>query len=389
MAIDARTGRLFVANYGDGLGGSVSMLDTASGNLLRTTPVDLFPIAVAVDARHGHVLVASEAVSVFASKGSLAVLDAASGKLLRRLTLAGTPSGLALDETRNRAFVGLTNGQVVTLDTARMVTVASFKVTRSASGIALDKRIGRIFVLGTGNQWTLNTLDERTGRVLHVARVGPTALSLAVDERAGRVFVGNEGRAVGVCEAYCRVASTVSMLDARTGHLLRTIPVGQAPLNIAVNRRTGRVFVMNAGNNNGDVGTVSLLDAVSGRVVATTTVGYQPGAAAVDEQAGRVYVPNGASDTVSVLDGKSGRLLRTFGAVHGPGNAIVDTATRHVFVASADISNGFSAYTLYKPTLMDRVNTFVPSLVDAVRYVHQGRTGAVSTYNADRRGSRQ
>ena len=57
----------------------------------------------------------------------------------------------------------------------------------------------------------------------------------AVDEATERVFVGT-GR------------NTVVQLDAVSGRILRTVPVGLAPLALAVDTRSRRVFVVNHGS---------------------------------------------------------------------------------------------------------------------------------------------
>src|SRR5919199_5403671 len=53
VAVDTRTGHAFVATGSAGEPGHVSMVDMATGGLLRTVPVGLDPTAVAVDERGG------------------------------------------------------------------------------------------------------------------------------------------------------------------------------------------------------------------------------------------------------------------------------------------------------------------------------------------------
>lgn len=94
--------------------------------------------------------------------------------------------------------------------------------------------------------------------------------------------------------------------DARSGALLRTVSVGWSPAELAVDARTGRVFVANFDDH-----TVSVLDATSGAVLHTIAVGPHPSALAVDEQIGRVFVVDPFySGVISVLDATSGRVLR-------------------------------------------------------------------------------
>src|SRR5262249_8448198 len=105
--------------------------------------------------------------------------------------------------------------------------------------------------------------------------VGLHPSAVGVDERSDRVFVPNLGEA------------TVSVLDARSGVVLRTMGVGQAPAALAVAPQTDRVYIANSGD-----ATVSVLDAWSGSVIRTVAVGLQPEAVAVDGQTGAVVVGN-------------------------------------------------------------------------------------------------
>src|SRR5439155_21649044 len=105
----------------------------------------------------------------------------------------------------------------------------------------------------------VNVLDTAGGRLLRTVTVGHdhTGLSGAVvlDPRSGRVFVTTPR------------SNSVSVLDARSGRLLRSLS-GKIPLQAAVDARSGHVFVANI-----HAGTLSLLDAASGRLLRTIKVG--------------------------------------------------------------------------------------------------------------------
>jgi YVTN family beta-propeller protein len=124
---------------------------------------------------------------------------------------------------------------------------------------------------------------------------------LAVDTRTGRVFVVNTGD------------GTVSVLDARSGAFLRTVTIGPNPSAMAVDERTGRVFVTLAGPMSPDgvfmsAGSVRVLDARSGSILHTVTVGPDPRAVAVDEASGRAFVVGGGG-RVRAADAWGGVLL--------------------------------------------------------------------------------
>jgi len=78
----------------------------------------------------------------------------------------------------------------------------------------------------------------------------------------------------------------------------RRVPVGAAPVSIAVNPVNGRAYVANAGD-----GTVTVLDGNSDAVVATVPIGSHPYSIAVNGPTGKVYVTHTFGDQLSILDG--------------------------------------------------------------------------------------
>jgi len=254
IAVDEQDGRVFVANDDDA---SVSVLDARSGVPLRTTRVGPGPRALAVDAPSHRVFVVS------AGDGAVSVLDARSGVLLRTIHLDAAPtygstgsSGLGSGSTTNR------------------VIVPSF------GSVAVAALGGRVFV-GSGQAVTV--LDARSGRVLRTVGVTEAVRHLAVDPRTGHVFIAG--------------TTAVSLLDARHSWSLRTITAGGHPSALAVDARRGRVLVANMGvtDTNGlptGAGRVDIVSARTGAVLRTVPVGVAPSALAVDERTGRAVVVN-------------------------------------------------------------------------------------------------
>jgi len=107
------------------------------------------------------------------------------------------------------------------------------------------------------------------------------------------------------------------VLDGARGTLLRTTPLGSDPRDLAVDVATRRVFVADAVDN-----TVSVLDARTGVLLRTVTVNPMPlyGAQrlALDAGAGRLFVAASGGSTMvgrdpvralSVLDARTGALV--------------------------------------------------------------------------------
>jgi DNA-binding beta-propeller fold protein YncE len=133
-------------------------------------------------------------------------------------------------------------------------------------------------------------------------------LALAVDARAGRAFA--VGPAVPNAQTALRVgdvdaALLLSEFDTGSGALLRTSPRWCGASALAVDGRSGRLFVSCASDD-----TVRVVDTRSGVVLRTVTLAATPSGLAVDERRGRLYVVSGAG-TLSLRDARTGTLLAT------------------------------------------------------------------------------
>jgi DNA-binding beta-propeller fold protein YncE len=122
---------------------------------------------------------------------------------------------------------------------------------------------------------------------------------VAVDAQTARVFVANAGSLDG--QGRSRGDGSVSMLDARTGAVLRTLSTVQSPSVLAVDARAGRLFVATRGDPSSP-GSFLILDARSGALLHAVALGLYPTAVAVDERTERVFVTDvggvtGASGT--------------------------------------------------------------------------------------------
>jgi len=188
---------------------------------------------------------------------SLSMLDATSGRLLR--TVGGTrPGPMAVDTHTRRVFVlngggGTSNGVVTILDSATGRVVGNTPVGRLALPVTpvVDTRTGRVFVANDGGgTGSVSVLDARSGALLRTVTVGPHPFVMAVDGRSSRVFVTS----LGAMDAagHLTGSGSVSVLDAQSGMLLRTVPVGVEPAVIAVDERAGRAFVVNVAGDSHD-----------------------------------------------------------------------------------------------------------------------------------------
>ncbi len=142
--------------------------------------------------------------------------------------------------------------------------------------------------------------------------------------------VSADGRHLYVCG---NLSNTLLELDAATGALVRTFPVGVAPYDVCL--AAGKVYVSNWGGRrpgSGDVtgpagrgtkvrvdpvrfianeGSVSVIDLGAGRVLPEIPAGLHASALAVSPDGRYVVCANANSDNLSVIDTRTDRVVET------------------------------------------------------------------------------
>ena len=111
--------------------------------------------------------------------------------------------------------------------------------------------------------------------------------ALAFDASLGKLFAVEPAR------------NAVAVLG--TSNSRQEIAVGTAPVALAVNATSGRVYIANRGS-----GTVSVLSAATNTVLETIDIGSRPYLLAVDALTDQVLVSRTFSNVLTVIDGKTG-----------------------------------------------------------------------------------
>jgi DNA-binding beta-propeller fold protein YncE len=179
-------------------------------------------------------------------------------EVLDRVQVGPDPQGLALDPSRERAYVTLDEGLMVAVDTS-------------------------------------------AGRVSCTARVGERPLGVAVNPANGRVYVANSG------------GGSVSEVEGTRCEVERTFSGLIRPSGVVADGARNRVYVADT-----EAGQVVVLDGESDQVVGRVLVGSFPEALSMDQASGLVYVANAGDGTLSVIEGHSQRVVSTFRVAAAP-----------------------------------------------------------------------
>ncbi len=298
LGVDTVSGHAVAASYA---AGTASTIDLRTGRLLRVARVGQGAVGVLVDERTHRAFVESRPGGYGAgTRGSIGVIDTTSGALLRRVTVGLSPDGMALSTGENRVYVlNSQDGTVSVLDARSGALV--FTIALTAGGfptgpgtLVIDERTHHAFV---DHGW-IHVFDTRTGAIVALHKVSTVQGPLGIDTRTDRVFAATyrDGR--------------VRVLDGASGRILRTIDVGIAPQDMTVDEREGRVYIVTPGavlatappGALGPVqtrgpGRVYVLDARSGAIQGRAVVGMNPVVVTVNAEAGRVLVLNMAGLT--------------------------------------------------------------------------------------------
>jgi DNA-binding beta-propeller fold protein YncE len=240
----------------------LALIDARSGRVLRRVPLPGAARHLALAAPGGPVLVPAEGAD------RLVAVDPLSGRVFRSARVGANPHDAAAVE--GRWFVGDERGGAVSV-VGRGRRVRSFGVAAQPGGVV--PLAGHVAVVSVRER-ELELYDARTLRRIDraPAGVGPThgvclkhGFCLVLDTRGGavlvfalrphlelvrRLYLPGGPYGVALDSARRRVWVTLPALNQvvelpahRRPHVLRRFPTVRQPDTVAVDRRTGRVFV--------------------------------------------------------------------------------------------------------------------------------------------------
>lgn len=294
IAVDTQTHMVYIAyEYPS----SVVGFDPSSGKVRWSAPVADSVTDVQVDSNNHHVYVTG---SLLRNKlGVLAILDGATGHTLLTANTGFGDNALALDPRRQRVYVSSSeDGRIYVF---KLAISASGKLTAAVStlkfgprpqALGVNSRSGRLYI-GDAAKNTVTVYDEDRGHTLAIIPVANMPLPpLRVDEATGRVYV------------VCSTGQELDIIDGHTNTMLARIPVSPYPEGVAFNTATGRIYVADEGNNEGNPNgqsngtTITVIDGKSFDVLGTLQIGRAPDGVEADPQLQRVYIAVEESDAV-------------------------------------------------------------------------------------------
>lgn len=268
LRVDPDTRRLYVAH-----GNRVDVLDADTGASIGQVAPTRGVHGIALDRALNRGFItdgADRAVTVFDLR-TLKTIAVIHG-------LGVKPDAIEFDPDTGRVYVANgASGGITVIEPATAAIAAVIPVEGKLEGMAFDGR-GRLFV-NTENRSAIQVVDLRAGRVVALWPVAPVegGTGLAIDRSTHRLFcAGGNGM--------------LAVVNSDTGAVVATPPIGEDPDGDAFNPATGLIFTSNVG------GTLSILHedaADTYRTVQTVATAYGARTIALDRRTGRVFLPTG------------------------------------------------------------------------------------------------
>jgi YVTN family beta-propeller protein len=196
--------------------------------------------------------------------------------------------------------------------------------------------------------------------------VGDGPIDIAINNNTNTLYVLNQN------------SNNITVLDSFTYSVITTIPVGTNPSGITFNKLTNKIYVSNTGNN-----SVSVIDTTINTVVKTIVLpeASGPKGIVVNPNTNRIFVGNSNSYTVAVIDGNTDSIISTISrppsltGAFAPDKLVLDSQNNTVYfykssmslIGYIDDSISSSLPSTYSWTLL-QFNTFAVSLQDIYAY---------------------
>jgi DNA-binding beta-propeller fold protein YncE len=300
---------------------SLAMALATAGNyhLIKKIPIP-------GDGGWDYVAADSEARRLYVSHDTeIVVLDLDSGAVVGKIAGGPDMHGAAIASEFGHGFISESNpGSVVIFDLKTLEKIGEVRVGDDPNGIIYDHETKRIFTADRGSK-RITAIDAKTGKIAGtIENLGGRTEHLASDE-SGHIFLNMQDR------------NTLLKLDAKNLKVMETWPTApcQAPSSMDMDRLHSRIFIGCRG-----AGMMAVVDATTGKIVATSPIGGGVDAAEFDPKTGLVYFSTGADGVLSIFKEESPdkyALVENVKTQVGARTMAVDRKTGRVYVAGAEL----------------------------------------------------
>jgi LPXTG-motif cell wall-anchored protein len=236
---------------------NVSVIDTATDNVIALIPVGNSPMCVAVNPSGSRVYVTNQ------NDRSVTVIETSTNTVVATIPLGTgppfSPFGLAVNPSGTRVYVVNQSGSpsvagnISVIDTATNIVIATIPVGANSVGVAVSPSGNRVYVTNNGDN-SVSVINTTTNTVISTVAVANDPWGIAVNPSGSRVYVVSQN------------GQTVSVIDTTTNTVIAAIPtLNNYGCGIAVNPSGTRVYVNGSFN-------VLVIDTATNTIVDTISL---------------------------------------------------------------------------------------------------------------------
>jgi DNA-binding beta-propeller fold protein YncE len=224
-----------------------------------------------------------------------------------------------VDSAGQRLYVSHGN-EVVVIDLARDQVVGVITNTPGVHGIAIASELG-LGVTSNGREDKASIVDLKTLQTLSKVDTGKNPDGMLYVPGWGEVYLFN-GR-----------GQSATVIDAKAGKVVATIPLNGKPEFAQADSKAGRVF-----NNIEDKNEVAIIDTKTHTVITNWLIApnEEPSGMAIDLKNHRLFLGCGGSKTMVMLDSTSGKVITSVPIGQGVDANAFDPGTRLAFASCGD-----------------------------------------------------
>src|SRR3989449_5218977 len=275
------------------------------------------PSGVAVNPSTGRIYVANR------GDGTISVINSATKTVVGTITVGDIPAELAVNPATNRLYLTYSDNNITTvIDGSTGQVVGDIAVPQNVKAIAVNRVTNTIYLTGGGSSGSvpgsrLFVVSGSNNTVLRTIGIGSGPFSIAVNPNSNVVYVANF------------TDRTISVVDGSLKSVISTVPVNGAPDGLAVNPGTNRLYVNDVTHN-----ALLVLDASTYAILAQVPVGSFPNAVDLNPKTNRVYVVNSAGGSVTIVDGNTNAVVSILKVGNFPPRVAADPVTNFVYVTT-------------------------------------------------------
>jgi len=299
------------------------LLATAHADAMKPSYRVAATYKLAGDGNWDYLTLDSPSHRLYIARGkTIQVMDTQTGTLVGEVPGLSGAHGVALDADSHRAYASSgKNNQVLVFDTQTLKAIGDpISVGEKPDAILFEPVTKRVFAFNAGSN-NVSIIDTATNEV-----VATTALDgnpeFGAADGAGHMWANIEDK------------SEIVEINAADGKLMGTYPLapGEEPTGLAYDAKNGRLFSGCANK------TMVVIDAKTGKIIKTLPIGEGVDATAYDAKRNLAFSSNGRDGTLSVIgfDGDKPVLLNTVPTHVGARTMALDSSTGDIYVVAAD-----------------------------------------------------